>query len=74
MGTASALEMLLARAQNLQLSVRSTDEFYDIDVPADLSRLEEDLRLAPERAPRTAAWLADWARTRPWPVSGGLNS
>jgi hypothetical protein len=40
-----------------------TDEFYDIDVPADLSRLAEELRLAPKRAPHTARWLADWAQT-----------
>jgi len=73
MGTASALDILLARARKLQLSVRSTDEFYDIDVPADLSRLEEDLRVAPERAPRTAAWLTEWARTRPRQVSSGPN-
>jgi rSAM/selenodomain-associated transferase 1 len=71
MGTASALEILLARAQTLGLSVRTTDEFYDIDLPSDLSRLAEDLRLAPERAPRTAAWLAEWARTAPWPMSNG---
>jgi rSAM/selenodomain-associated transferase 1 len=62
MGTTSALDTLLARAQKLGLSVRSTGEFYDVDVPADLSRLAEDLRLAPERAPRTASWLAEWAR------------
>ena len=73
MGTASALDMLLARARKLQLSVRSTEEFYDIDVPADLSRLAEDLRVAPERAPRTAAWLTEWARTRPRQVSSGPN-
>jgi uncharacterized protein len=72
MGTASALEVLLARAQELQLSMFSTDEFYDVDVTADLNRLAEDLRLAPERAPRTAAWLADWTRTGR-PVSSGSN-
>ena len=68
MGTASALETLLARAQKFGLSVRSTDEFYDIDVPADLSRLAEELRQAPERAPRTARWLTEWAR------SGSMSS
>jgi hypothetical protein len=54
---------LLARARKLGLSVRSTREFYDVDVPDDLSRLAEELRFAPERAPRTAAWLTEWART-----------
>jgi rSAM/selenodomain-associated transferase 1 len=70
MGTASALEMLRDRAQGLGLSVHSTAEFYDIDVPADLNRLAEELRLAPERAPRTARWLAEWMRATP--VSRGL--
>jgi glycosyltransferase A (GT-A) superfamily protein (DUF2064 family) len=63
LGTTNALESLLARAQALQLSVRSIDAFYDIDVPADLSRVAEELRAAPERAPRTATWLADWAQS-----------
>lgn len=70
MGTATALEMLLARARELGLSVGVTDEFYDIDVGADLNRLAEELRLAPERAPRTAAWLAEWTRTGS-PLSSG---
>lgn len=60
MGTDSALEALLARARGLQLSVGLTDPFYDIDVKADLARLASELRLAPARAPRTAAWLKQW--------------
>jgi uncharacterized protein len=67
MGTTSALESLLARAQALQLSVRSIDAFYDIDVPADLTRLAEELQRAPERAPRTAKWLTGWAQTAAQP-------
>jgi len=63
MGTRSALEALLTRARELQLSVGFTDPFYDIDVEADLLRLAEELRLAPDRAPRTAAWLNAWAQT-----------
>lgn len=59
-GTSSALEALLARARSLQLSVGFTDPFYDIDLEDDLSRLATELRLAPERAPRTAAWLREW--------------
>jgi len=61
LGTANALEALLARARCLGLSVRFTDTFYDVDVAADLSRLADELLLAPERAPRTARWLMDWA-------------
>src|SRR6476469_5973160 len=62
MGTNSAMERLLARAGDLDLSVGFTDRFYDIDVADDLNRLAEELRLAPERAPRTAAWLKEWER------------
>jgi len=60
MGTSSALETLLARARALGLSVRLADPFYDIDVVSDLLRLDAELRLSPPRAPRTAAWLAQW--------------
>ncbi len=60
MGTSSALERLLARARALELSVGFADRFYDIDVADDLARLAEELRLAPARAPRTAAWLKEW--------------
>lgn len=62
MGTNSALERLLARAQALNLSVGFADIFYDIDVAADFRRLAEELRMAPTRAPRTAAWLKEWER------------
>lgn len=69
MGTNSALERLLSRAQSLKLSVGFADPFYDIDVADDLSRLAQELQLTPGRAPRTAAWLAQWrqvvARLRP---------
>jgi len=63
MGTQSALEVLLARARELQLSVGFTVPFYDIDVEGDLTRLATELQLAPARAPRTAAWLKEWGRT-----------
>jgi uncharacterized protein len=62
MGTKSALEALLARARDLQLSVAFTDPFYDIDEERDLTRLAAELRLAPARAPRTAVWLRKWGR------------
>src|SRR5260221_9778018 len=57
MGTSSALERLLSRARALELSVGFTPPFYDIDLVDDLTRLAAELRLAPARAPRTAAWL-----------------
>jgi uncharacterized protein len=63
MGTNSALERLLSRARALELSVGFADPFYDIDVADDLTRLAEELRLSPARAPRTAAWLKEWAST-----------
>ena len=60
MGTSSALERLLSRSRALELSVGFADPFYDIDIAEDLRRLAEELRLAPARAPRTAAWLKEW--------------
>ncbi len=63
MGTSSALERLLAHARTLELSVGFAPPFYDIDVVDDLTRLAAELRLAPARAPRTAAWLKEWDST-----------
>lgn len=61
MGTKTALDMLLVRADELQLSVAFTDSFYDIDVAGDLTRLASELAKAPAKAPRTAQWLKQWA-------------
>jgi rSAM/selenodomain-associated transferase 1 len=61
MSTKSAFEALIARAGKLQLSTGFTEPFYDIDVASDLTRLAAELQLAPARAPRTAAWLKEWA-------------
>jgi hypothetical protein len=60
MGTSNALDRLLSCARLLELSVGFADPFYDIDVVGDLTRLAEELRLAPERAPLTARWLKSW--------------
>ena len=62
MGTKSAFDGLLARARGLQLSMGFTDPFYDVDVEGDLTRLAAELRIAPARAPRTAAWLEQWGQ------------
>jgi len=60
MGTRSALETLLTRTQTLVLSTGFTEPFYDIDVAHDLIRLAAELRVAPEKAPRTSAWFGEW--------------
>ena len=60
MGTGKALDILLRRAETMQLSIGFTDPFYDIDVADDLVRLAAELKLDPARAPRTAAWMKQW--------------
>ena len=60
MGTGSALDRLLARTKALELSTSFTEPFYDIDVSSDLILLARELRSAPTKAPRTAAWLNEW--------------
>ena len=61
MGTHSALETFLSRARSLQLSVGFATPFYDVDVSDDLNRMAAELSVAPERAPRTAQWLREFA-------------
>ena len=70
MGTSSALHRLLARIQELKLSVCMAAPFYDIDVADDLIRLARELRLDPTRAPRTAQWLKDRELAAPQLRSG----
>ena len=60
MGTKSALDRLLARTKALELAVGFTEPFYDIDVADDLFLLARELRSAPAKAPRTAAWFGQW--------------
>jgi rSAM/selenodomain-associated transferase 1 len=60
MGTKSALDRLLIRTKTLELSTGFTERFYDIDVLDDLMQLARELRVAPEKSPRTAAWLGEW--------------
>lgn len=60
MGSTSALERLLARTKALELATGFTEPFYDIDVADDLILLARELRLAPAKAPKTAAWFGEW--------------
>ncbi|PYU01132.1 MAG: glycosyltransferase [Acidobacteria bacterium] len=60
MGTRSALDRLLTRIKVLELTAGCTEPIYDIDVANDLILLAQELRLAPAKAPRTAAWFGQW--------------
>jgi len=74
MGTGSALDRLISRTRALELSTAFTEIFYDIDVADDLIRIRRELELAPQRAPRTAAWFKEWeqAIARLKPTAGDL--
>jgi rSAM/selenodomain-associated transferase 1 len=60
MGTGSALDKLVSRAETLELSIGRAQLFYDIDIASDLIQLALELRTAPDKAPRTAAWFSEW--------------
>ena len=60
MGTKSALDRLVTRTKDLELSTGFTEPFYDIDVAKDLILLARELQLAPAKAPRTAGWFGEW--------------
>jgi len=60
MGTKSALDRLLTRANALELSTGFTAPFYDIDVAEDLVQLARELQRFPQKARRTAAWFREW--------------
>jgi len=61
MGTKTALQSLLAHARAQGLTYRLTEEWFDVDVASDLSRLAEALRRDWSAAPRTAALLRSWS-------------
>jgi uncharacterized protein len=58
LGTGSAFDSLMASARRLGLRVALTETGYDVDEAEDLTRLARELGFFPQRAPRTAAWLA----------------
>ena len=61
LGTGSALDALISQTRRLGLSLALTERHFDVDLPADLVRLARELATRPERAPRTAVLLAEWA-------------
>jgi rSAM/selenodomain-associated transferase 1 len=60
MGTGSALDKLISRTKTLELSIGRAQLFYDIDIANDLIQLAQELQIAPDKAPRTAAWFSEW--------------
>jgi rSAM/selenodomain-associated transferase 1 len=62
MGRASACQALLEEAGRQGLRVTLTAEHYDIDLPADVIRLSQELDHDPSRAARTASLLSAWSR------------
>jgi len=67
LGTSGALDALTERATELGLRVARCAPAFDVDLPADVTRLARELEASPERAPATAALLAGWRRTRRLP-------
>ena len=62
MSTESVLDQTVARAKAAGLRLRLLEPHHDVDVAADLGRLETGLDSA--RTPRTARWLASrWVTT-----------
>jgi rSAM/selenodomain-associated transferase 1 len=62
--TASAFLQTAANAAKLRLRLRTLPYWYDIDTPADLKRLRDEMRSSEEsrsRAPNTYRWLLDRA-------------
>lgn len=64
LGTSGALDALTRRAAELKLQCACCTRTFDVDLPADVARLAQELRGAPERAPATAALLAGWRGLR----------
>ncbi len=59
-GTPDVLGATRARCRELSLELRELPQSYDIDEPNDVNRLRRELEQYPERAPRTAALLANY--------------
>jgi len=65
MGRESAYRALIAEAARQSLRVALTAEHYDVDLPADLTRLAHDLAHDATRATRTADVLRSWGMIAP---------
>lgn len=59
-GTPEVLRTTRARFRELSLELTELPLSYDIDKPSDVARAKSELKLHPERAPRTAAFFASY--------------
>lgn len=73
LGTKSALESLLANARAKGLTFCLTEEWFDVDVAGDLTRLAAALRRDPAASPRTAALLRLWSDQAESATTGGAG-
>jgi len=65
--TNKVFERTLEKAAGMSLEL--LPEWYDVDTPEDLGRLMNDPAV-PSAAPRTAAWLAEWATREAYKPAG----
>ncbi|HKN47989.1 MAG TPA: glycosyltransferase, partial [Candidatus Polarisedimenticolia bacterium] len=64
-GTSQVLEATLRAGRRSGLRVALLPSWYDVDRPEDLGRLRDDIKAcSPFRPERTAAFLAELARSR----------
>jgi rSAM/selenodomain-associated transferase 1 len=56
--TPAVMETTRRRCKELGVTLRELPKWYDVDEPSDVMRLLDEVRKHPERAPRTAQFLA----------------
>ncbi len=60
-GTPAVMETIRVRCKEIGISLRELPAWYTVDEPSDVLRLLDELRLHPNRAPRSAQYLVTHA-------------
>jgi rSAM/selenodomain-associated transferase 1 len=60
-GTPAMMDTTRLRCRELGLAIRELPKWYDVDHPSDVMKLLDEVRKHPERAPRTAHFMANHA-------------